>query len=203
MVRFIQLFISMNKKLLTWVIISLILLSPLFLSTSKLAHASILDTILNSIKNTFSPSQQLSISSKIDLAPNGDLNKNGQITAGDTIKFTYVLSNITGNSYSFATLKTNINTTILNSLSNIQGTTSINDANHTITIPYVHLNPDQQLTISFTAQTNFNKDSNQTLSTQPEIIDQNNKSLATGQKQEVTVNKMSLDLFNQFVHITK
>jgi len=194
-----------NKKSLLILIGILILSSFLFLSLSHPAQASILDDIVNSVKNFFSPAaaQQLSITSKIELAPNGDINKNGTVDAGDTIRFVYVITNTTSNTYSFATLKTKINTNSLNSISSMQGAVSINDANHTLTIPNLHIHSNQQLTISFDAHANFNKDSNQTVSTEPELVDQNNTVLVKGQKQEVTVNKMSINDFNTFVHITK
>lgn len=95
----------------------------LFFISPKPAHASFFGNIINSVKNIFhiGGANTLSLTSSISLAPNGDLNKNGKIDAGDTLRFTYVIKNQKANTYKFTTLNTNIDTRQFNSFRNLQG----------------------------------------------------------------------------------
>src|SRR5260221_91096 len=77
------------------------------------------DDIVKSIQQVFKPPAKtpppaLSVDSKISLAEDGDVNKNGQIDAGDTVRFSYTVTNTTDKDQTFATLKTNINRKQLN-----------------------------------------------------------------------------------------
>ena len=163
----------MDKKVFMSFLFLSLVSTILFLSSPDKANASFIDTLIN---------------------------KDKKITAGDTIKFTYIITNQTNKTYSFLTLKTNSKSNLLNSLRSLSGATSISNTNGTITIPNIRLLQDQQLTISFEANTNLNKSANQTLTTEPELVDQNNVILVKGNPQKVIVKKMSVSTFNTFTH---
>lgn len=197
----------MKIRILIVFIVCLVFTAAFFISSPK-ANAFSLNDIVSNIKGIFSSPNQsqnpsLTITSKIALAPGGDYNQNGQITSGDIVRFSYIILNSTENSYKLVTLKTNIDSTLLNGVSNIQGAASLNNNNNTIVIPNINIDKDQVRKITFNAQINFNKDSDETISTQPELVDKDGKILVTDTKQSVAANKMNETTFNKFVHITK
>ena len=150
-------------------------------------HASIFDNLADGVKNLFPPESQkdFTIESTIMLAPQGDVNKNGQVDAGDTITFTYFLSNPTDKELTFNTLKTNIPRNTLHFIHDIRGTSSLSDKNNTIEIPNLRINPYQDLAVSFNARVNYFQNSDQTIWTQPEFITQDKKSFFKGTRKEI------------------
>lgn len=167
-------------------------------------YAFSLGGLFNDVKNFLSGNKsELQLTSKISLTPQGDLNANGQVDAGDVVTYSYIITNQTKNTYQFTTLKTNLDTKKINSINNVKGTLNLNTTDNTITVSNLTFTPNQVRTISFDARANFDKESDQTLSTEAELVDDQNKSLVKGQKQTVTAKKMDLERFNKFVHITK
>jgi hypothetical protein len=162
-----------------------------------------LNDIVSGVKNMFASSKQLLITSQISLAPNGDMNKNGQIDSGDTIKFTYIIINPTSDVYNFYTFKTNIDTKDLNSINNVQGVFGLDDRNNTVTFPNFTIQPNQVRKVNFDARINFDKISDHAISTQPVFVDQNNSKIIDDSKHEVHAHKMDEETFNKFVHITQ
>ncbi len=160
----------------------------LFFVFSGSAQASVIDDI----KSIFSksPSQELTLDSNITFAPNGDLNKNGQFDSGETLKFTYIINNPTNKEISFATLKTNIPRNNLNFIHDIKGTPSLSDRNKTIMIPNLRINPGEKLEISFNARLNYFTDADKGISTEPEIITSDKKSLLKSKKKEIRAKKL-------------
>lgn len=173
-----------------------------FITTPPLVHASFLDDIFNGVKNLFSQ-PKLTIASSIALAPGGDLNKNGQIDSGDTVKFSYTVINPTKNTYQFSELKTNTDMKTINGITNVQGILSLDDNNGKITFPNINIAPNQVRKISFEARINFSKDSDLTVNTEPELADRNNNSIFKADKQEIVAKKMDTETFNKFVQISK
>jgi len=182
----------------------LFILTTLFFVTPK-AHAFSLGDVIKDVTGMFisSSAPAVTVTSQIALAPNGDINHNGQISAGDTITFFYTLLNTTNTAYKFVTLQTNIDTKVLNNISNVQGAVSLNQNNTTITIPNISLDKNQVRKISFTAQINFDDSNDHHITTQPVLVGQNGKTVATGTLQSITATKMDTTTFNKFVHITK
>lgn len=174
-----------NKFKLTLLILLLGL--ALFLLFSKTAHASILDDIKSALSGT--DKKTLTLTSNITHAPNGDLNKNGQFDSGEILKFSYVIDNPTDKEISFATLKTNIPRNNLNFIHDIKGTPSLSDKNKTITIPNLRINPGEKLEISFNARLNYFTDADKGISTEPEIITSDKKSLLKSKKKEIKAKK--------------
>lgn len=171
----------------------------------KPAYASYFGDIANGFKELFhiNGANTLALTSSVALAPYGDLDKNKTISSGDIIKFVYIIKNQTKNSYKFATLKTSINTKQLNSLRNVQGTTSLNTANNTIVIPNLQIDSHKQRTISFEARINYYKDKDLTFNTIPVLYDMNNMTLVTASKQEVIAKKMTAAIFQKFTNSKK
>ena len=186
----------------------------LFVASPSPTHASVLDDMANKVKSVWElgvntvkdilniEEKQLSIDSKIELAPRGDLNKNGEIDAGDFVKFSYVITNPTEKTYK-AVLKTNVNVEELNSISNVKGVLSLNTTKDTISIPHLNIAPNQVRKLSFEARVNFYKDADQSITTEAELVDEKNSSIFKGQKKEVKAKKMDLERFNKFVNITE
>lgn len=181
----------MKKKLL--ITICLLSTSLLFVNP-KQAQANIFDNIVNGVKDFFTPTKkELKIDSNISLAPEGDVNKNGQIDAGDIVRFTYTLTNTTDQEYSFATLKTNIDRRQLNFIHNITGTASLDDDGKTIEIPNYRIAPNQIATITFDARINYYTSEDPTIATVPEFLDNNNKSIVKSLKKEIKVFRINKD----------
>jgi predicted PurR-regulated permease PerM len=90
----------------------------LFVSSTS-AQASIFDNIkdfFNQGEDKNVKNKEFTIEANIELAPDGDDNKNNEIDAGDIIRFTYIITNTTDEVYSYATLKTTLISTLPNSL---------------------------------------------------------------------------------------
>lgn len=187
------------------IFITIFFIAIFFFTSSTKVNAFSLSDIVNGIKNFFTPQpkEQITVSSNISLVRGGDLNKNGKIDSGDTIRFSYTITNTTNNTYKFSVLNTNVNTKLLNEIDNVQGSSSINTSDNSVSFPYITINPNQVRTLSFDAHINFNKEADQQISTEPTLVEEGNKSLAEGDKQSITANKMDQALFNKFVHIEK
>ncbi len=194
----------MKKRLLLLSSVVFLILGFLFFAPAK-THAFSFGDIVDGVKNFFTPKppKELTIDSQIELAPEGDINNNGRIDAGDIIRFSYTIVNTTDNTHTFATLKTNINTKEINSIKNVQGVMSLAEKDNTILIPNLTIKPNQVRKISFEARINFYKDTDQLLSTEPELLNNKKDSILKAKKEEITVKKMSIDSFNKLVHITK
>jgi hypothetical protein len=176
-----------------------------FFTVVKPAHAFSFADIITGAKTFLlgGEKKELKVESKIELVDDGDLNKNGQIDAGDTIKYSFTITNTSDKTYSFGKLNTNVITTEINSLSNIKGVVSIDDSKKTIVIPNITVNPNQVRKISFEAKPNLYKDSDKTLSSEAEYVDEKNTPVFTSEKKEILVKKVDDETFNKLVHITK
>ncbi len=157
-------------------------------------HAFSLGDIVDNVKNFFTakPPKELTIDSKIELAPGGDINKNGQIDAGDIVRFTYIITNTTDENYSFATLKTNINRKQLNFIHNITGTASLDDNDgKTISIPNFRIGANQIATITFDARVNYYTNEDPIIATEAEFVSEEKKSIAKSLKKEIKAKRMN------------
>lgn len=136
--------------------------------------------------------QQLTISSTITLAHDGDINKNGEIDAGDTITFTYTIQNRTDQKYAFATLKTNIDRKLINYIHNVRGSTGILEIDNTVSIPNFRIGSNEQSVISFDAIINYYQE-DKVITTEPEFISFEKKSLAKSLRKEIKAKKLSAE----------
>lgn len=184
-------FKNLSLILLVFVIFSLIL-SP------KLAHAKFVDDFIGQVKDFINlgddknvNTKEIRVESDISLAPDGDMDKNGVVDAGDIVRFTYTLTNTTDTEYSFGTLKTHIDRKMLNFIHNVRGASGLIDENATIEIPNIVLSPHQMHVISFDARINYHKDEDKVISTDSELFTHDNKPLSKSQRKEVHAKKMS------------
>lgn len=168
----------------------IILLPILLLLQIQSVHASVLDDLFKDIKNFINPGK-LAIDSVISLAAGGDVESNGEIDAGDTLRFSYTITNLSDKKYAFATIKTNIDRKQLNFVHNVQGSSGLTDDGKTITFPNIRLEPSQILTINFDARINYFQDSDKTISTESEFIENGKDLIAKSQKKEVNAKKLS------------
>lgn len=169
---------------------SLLAVALLFSFFPTPAQGALLDNLRNllnqedkSVKN-----KEFTVESDISLAPEGDGNKNGEIDAGDIVRFTYTLKNITDKKYSFGTLKTNIDRTQFNFFHNVRGITNLVDDGKTIIIAHARVNAGETLIISFDARTLYGDDDKQ-ISTEAEFYDSDSKQIAKSAKVEKSVKK--------------
>ncbi len=176
------------NKILLGLLSFFIILGFVFLISSN-ADASILDQVKDLInKNLGKPT--FSLDSNISLAPGGDVEKNGQIDSGDIVRFSYTVINPTSKEYSFLTLKTNINRQQLNYIHNVQGSSGLNDNGKTITIPNISIGPSGSLIITFDARINYFSDKDRLISTEPELVSQDQKTLLKSGKKQISGKKI-------------
>lgn len=126
----------------------------------------------------------VTIDSTISLAPLGDINKNGQIDAGDTVTFSYTLTNTSNTEYAFVTLVTNIDRNQLHFIHNVRGSASLTDRGGTINIPNIRLGPLQTVSIQFDSRVNFNPSKDVVLATQPELLNSDRTVIGRSQRKE-------------------
>lgn len=185
------------------VVLILLLIVTLLAVIPKETHASLFDDFINEmnnklksgvdgVKSLVSPSannnvrnNSLSVESDIKLAPDGDVNKNGQIDAGDTITFTYNIQNNTDKKYAYATLKTNIQRDSLNFIHNVSGVTGLKDDGKTIEFPNLRVLPKTVKVISFDAKINFFTEQDPTITTEPELVTEDKKSVLKSEKKQI------------------
>ena len=145
---------------------------------------------VKSLFNKDEKSKEFTIESNIELAPDGDDNKNNEIDAGDIIRFTYTIINTTDQAYSFATLKTNIDRKQINFIHNLSGTTGVSDLDDTITIPNIRINAQEQRVISFDARINYFQE-DKIVSTESEFVSFDKNSIAKSLRKEVKAKKLT------------
>lgn len=181
-----------NNKLKLAALTLLLTLAFYFLFSTP-TQASIIDNIKsifskkedNNVKN-----KDFTIDSQIELAPEGDENKDGEIDAGDIVRFTYTLKNITESNYSFATLKTNIDSKQVSFIHNIHGATGIVNDGKTVEIPYVRLNSGETLVINFDALINYFQE-DKVIATEAEFVSFNKESIAKSARNEISAKKLT------------
>lgn len=179
----------------------LLLFIPLFIIVALLfslapTHASIFDNLADGVKNLFNKGEvkkEFTIESNITLVPDGDMDKNGEIDAGDIVRFTYTITNTTDQEYSFATLKTNIDRKQLNFIHNVIGTASLDDDGKTIEIPNVRIAPNQTATITFDARVNYYTNEDPAIATEAEFVGNDKKSIAKSSKKEIKAKRINKD----------
>lgn len=163
---------------------------------STTAKGFFLDPVIDGIKGLFDPHNEkkiVTIEGAIALAPGGDVAGNGEIDAGDVVRFTYTLQNTTDKKYTFGTVKTNLQRSQLNFIHNVVGVTGLTENNDTIELPNMRLVAEQALTVSFDARINYYQNDDQTIATEPEFLDDKNNQVAKGERKEVKARKISAD----------
>ena len=149
-------------------------------------------SILDDIKNIFSKEDAkiFRLTSDISLSPNGDIDNNGQITSGDIVRFSYVIINTTDKKYTYSILKTNVDRKQINFVHNLQGTTGLLDRYGTIVFRNLRIEANEQRTISFDARINYSE-VDKLISTQPEFLTSDSKSINKASKKEIKANKLT------------
>lgn len=163
----------------------------LFLVASSQTTYALFEDVVEEVKEIFTGKEKkFTVDSEIELVAEGDVEKNGQIDAGDIVRFTYTILNTTDKDYSFATLKTNIDRKQLNFIHNIYGATSLNDDGKTIEIPNFRIGANQTATIIFDARINYFSDQDPTLITEAEFVSEDLQTVAKSSKKEIKVNRI-------------
>lgn len=184
-----------------FLIIALLLVLPF---VSSIVNAITFDDLvlegkklLGTEKNAknFTGNSIIEITSDIALTENGDVNKNGEMDGGDTVRFSFTISNGTDEPYPFSNLKTNIKRDSIHFIHNIKGVTGID--NDTLELPNVYVSPKSKVEISFDAVLNYSKEESlvegaaarpagiaveKEISSQPMLEDSKKKKLAEGIK---------------------
>lgn len=196
----------MNRKNL-FILVPLI--SVFFISLATIpVSASMIDDVINGVKQIAGhddkkEDKKFTIESKVELAPDGDIERNGEIDAGDIVRFTYVVTNTTDNGYKYSNINTGIDRTKINFIHNVIGTTGLNDDGKTIVIANVRLSPQQILTASFDARINYFQDKDVSISTEPEFFSEDKVLVVKAKKQEIVAKKIDSDKVKSLVESKK
>lgn len=145
----------------------------------------------NKIQGILSTPKELSVTSQISHAPNGDTNNDGKIDAGEIITFNYTINNPTDNSYKFLTLKTNVPNESINYIHDVNGATGIKETDKTVDIPNLRILPHETTIISFSARINYYSQEDAAIWTEPELLTMDKKSLIKANKEEIKATKMN------------
>lgn len=182
-------------------IVPVIFTSLIAVTTAPVSGAFFIPDLLTPVREFFqgTPSKTINIEPSINLAPDGDVNKNGEIDAGDSITFSYKIKNLTDKSYTFATLKTAVPRDQLNFIRNLSGATGMKDNDNTITISNLRIKDNSEVVVSFDARINYYTGSDKAIGTTPDLVDSNGASLTKSNKKEVTAKKLSQEEFDKRV----
>ena len=177
-----------------------------FLRSAPLVEAFFLEDWFNSLKKTIVPPssqpQVFSIDSDIALAPDGDVNKNGAIDAGDIVTFAYTIKNTTDQEYAFGTLKTGIDRKQVNFIHNVKGAASLDDTEETVNFPNLRVGTSlENAIISFDARINYVQDQDILIATEPEFISSEQKSVNKATKKEVKAKRIDLKKIPQVLEL--
>lgn len=201
------------KKIVKLRVPLLLLIALFFLTTPIVVQASLFDDFIqemnnqlqggiNDVKGLVKPrdkdvkDKEFTVESDITLAPDGDADNNGEMDGGDTVRFSFVLSNGTDTAHPFSNLKTNIKRDSIHFIHNIKGVTGID--NSTLELPNIYVLPNSKLEISFDARLNFSgeeeinakglagrsidADGNKEISSEPQLEDNKKQRLVQGTK---------------------
>ena len=197
----------MTKRNILLTLLPLLIIS-LLLSSPSLVHASLFDDFIkemngklqggvDNLKSLVTPTEKvkdkvLTIDASIVLVPDGDINKNGEIDAGDTITFIYNIQNNTDKKYAYATLKTNIQRDSLNFIHNVTGVTGLKDDGKTIEFPNLRVEPGMVKVISFDANINYFTE-DKLITSEPEFLTEDNKSVTKSSKKEIKATRLTVE----------
>lgn len=163
------------KNLKIVLILALLVFLPF---SASIAQALTFDDLIESGKKLLGSEKtpkgvddsKIEITSDIQLTENGDLNNNGEMDGGDTVRFSFVLSNGTDKPYPFSKLKTNIRRDAIHFIHNVQGVTGID--NTTLELPNIYVLPNSKQMISFDAKLNFIEEEAESMSAKNIVIDE-------------------------------
>ena len=184
------------NKLKLFLIISLIVFGATVLFVPS---TSVQASIIDNIKDLFDKEKEFTIQTDIILAPDGDINKNGELDAGDIVRFTYTITNTTDQEYSFGTIKTNIDRKQLNFIHNVVGTASLDDDGKTIEIPNFRISSNQTATITFDARVNYYTNEDPLIVTEAEFVDDKKNSIAKSIKKKIQAKRINLESVQGFI----
>lgn len=186
----------MTKRIISF-LVAILATTILLTSTSQSVEAFSFQEIFDGVKSMFSEKEdtrilkkELIIEPAITLVPDEDKNKNGEIDAGDIVRFIYKLTNTTEKDISLSTLNTHINRKQFNFIHNVKGTTNISDNGTSLEILNVNIYAGETIEISFDARTIYTKD-DMSITTEPVLNDSGKKLIIKGSKIEKLVKKLS------------
>lgn len=187
----------MPKKRFLPILTTVILASSAFALFPPSAYAITFDEIVSGVKS-FIPGNdkvksETTIDSSITLIPEGDVNKNGLIDAGDKIRFTYKIINTTDEDYPFGTIQTNIDRKKINFIHNVKGTVNLNDDGKTVTIPNFRISANQTANVSFDARVNYFITEDPSITTEAVFVNNSKKEIAKSQKREIKAKRIDKD----------
>lgn len=107
----------------------------------------------------------------IELPSGGDLQKDGNIGAGDTVIFHFRVTNRTDTTYPLATLQTGIDGNLLYDIWDLRGAASLSDDNETISFPNLTIAPQSRFTISVEGTLKYFTEGEARLTVSPQLLD--------------------------------
>lgn len=144
----------------------------------------------------------VSVTASVVLAENGDLNKDKIIEAGDTVTYSYTISNTSNSVYEFATLDTHIDHSHINFIHNIKGASSLSEKRDSIVIPNLFVGAIQTVNVSFDARVNIDT-GDTSLTTAPQLLTKDRKSIAQDISHNVKTKKSGQKTLKSQTEVTK
>lgn len=193
-----------NKRFLALPLVALVA-TVTFLTVAKPSLAFSFEDIVTGAKEFIlgGEKKELTLDSKIELAPGGDVEKNNQIDAGDILRFTYTITNTTENEYSFTTLNTHINRSLISFIHNVYGATGITNDEKAPAFTNVRIGANEQAVLSFDARINYLTDSDPTISSEAEFVNKDKKTILKATKKEIKAKRISENKIPGLIKIDK
>lgn len=117
------------------------------------------------------PDGQVTVEGGIERPAQGDLQKDGNVSAGDTVVFHFRVTNRTEAAYPLATLATGLDANLLYDIWNLHGAASLSDDNNTIAFPNLFISPHSRFTISVEGTLKYFTEGEARLTVSPQLLD--------------------------------
>jgi uncharacterized repeat protein (TIGR01451 family) len=128
----------------------------------------------------------IEVASSYGFAPNGDTNKNHKIDAGETLSFSFTVTNKSKQAAKTVTLDTGIPRSMIGYPQNVDGATGILENRPTLIFKNLVILPGETQKLSFTAQSLYSP-TNYGIHMRPVLIDPSNTAVVRGESKFVAV----------------
>lgn len=132
-------------------------------------------------KNTTLNSHTVSIESKVVFAADGDSNKDGKMSGGEGLTFSFVLRNKSKAEAKFLTLLSGVDTRKLYFIRNLEGVNGSERQNNTLVFKNIVIQPRQTQTISFEASLVYDDKATELVFT-PTLVESGLKQITAGNR---------------------
>ena len=135
---------------------------------------------------------QISVEYDIELAEGGDYHQNGQIDAGDTIKFIYAIQNPTDQDYPYSVLQTQVLKENYLQTHGISGGSGLRIEDGKVEFPNLYLQNHSLTIISVNVELRYFHNDLREISTEPTLLSQEGERLFVGEKKSVSAEPITV-----------